>query len=90
VTDRPTDRQTDRSTDRPTNHATRSVTIGRIYVGSTAMRPKTAEPIEMPFRLWAWMGPRNHVLDGSPQVLNDVVMETNFGTIIAITAFVRR
>jgi len=31
VTDRPTDRQTD--------HATRSVTIGRIYVRSTALRP---------------------------------------------------
>jgi len=26
--------------DRPTDHATRSVTIGRIYVRSTAMRPK--------------------------------------------------
>ena len=25
---------------------------------------KTAEPIEMPFGLWAWMGPRNRVLDG--------------------------
>jgi len=24
-----------------------------------------AEPIEMLFGLWAWMGPRNHVLDGS-------------------------
>ena len=37
VTDRPTDRQTDR----PTDHATRSVTIGRIYVGYVvrAMRP---------------------------------------------------
>ena len=23
-----------------------------------------AELIEMPFGLWAWMGPRNHVLDG--------------------------
>jgi len=30
---------TDRQTDRPTDHATRSVRIGRIYVGSTAMRP---------------------------------------------------
>ena len=30
---------TDRLTDRPTDHATRSVTIGRIYVRSTAMRP---------------------------------------------------
>jgi len=31
---------TDRPTDRPTDHATRSVTIGRIYVHSTVMRPK--------------------------------------------------
>jgi len=27
---------------------------------------KTAEPIEMPFGLWVWMGPRNNVLDGAP------------------------
>jgi len=32
-----TDRQTDRLTDRQTDHATRSVTIGRIYVRSTAV-----------------------------------------------------
>ena len=44
--------------------------------------------IEMPFGLWAQMGPRNHVLDGSPQVLRDVGMATNFGTKIAITGFV--
>jgi len=25
---------------------------------------KTAEPIEIPFGLWAGMGPRNHVLHG--------------------------
>jgi len=31
---------TDRLTDRATYHATPSVTIGRIYVGSAAMRPK--------------------------------------------------
>ena len=30
---------TDRPTDRPTDHATRSETIGRIYAGSTVMRP---------------------------------------------------
>jgi len=36
---------------------------------------KTAEPIEMQFGLWAWMGPRNHVLDGSPEVLRDVVWQ---------------
>jgi len=35
-----TDRRTDRQTDRPTDHATRSVTICRIYVRSTAMRFK--------------------------------------------------
>ena len=29
-------------TDRPTNHATRSVTIGRIYVHRTVMRPDNA------------------------------------------------
>jgi len=45
---------------------------------------KTAEPIEMPFGLWARMGPRNHVLDGSLQVLRDVAMATNFGSKIAI------
>jgi len=42
----------------------------------------------MPFELWAWMGPRNHVVDGSPEVLRDVAMATNFGTKIAITGFV--
>jgi len=34
------DRQTDPQTDRLTEHATRSVTIGRIFVHSFAMRPK--------------------------------------------------
>ena len=33
------DTQTDRQTDRPTDHTTRSVTTGRVYVRSTAMRP---------------------------------------------------
>jgi len=23
-----------------------------------------AEPIEMPFGVWSWVGPRKHVLDG--------------------------
>ena len=26
--------------------------------------PKNAEPIEMPFRLWTWVGPKRHVVDG--------------------------
>jgi len=34
-----TDIQTDRQTDRPTGHAARSLTIGRIYVRSTAVCP---------------------------------------------------
>ena len=46
---------------------------------------KTAEAIEMPFDFWARMGRRNHVLNGDPAVLRDVVMETNFGTKITIT-----
>jgi len=29
---------------------------------------KTAEPVEMPFGLWTWVGPKNHVLDGAPYV----------------------
>ena len=48
---------------------------------------KIAEPIEMPFGLWNQIGPRNHVLDGSPQVLRDVAMATNFGTQFAVTGF---
>ena len=32
--------QTDRQTDRPTDHATWLLTIGRVYVCSTAMQPK--------------------------------------------------
>jgi len=49
---------------------------------------KTAEPIEMPFRLWARMGCKNHVLDGGPAVLRDIVMATNFVTQFVITGFV--
>jgi len=45
---------------------------------------KMAEPIEMPFGLWAQMGPRNCVLGGSPEVLRDVTVATNFGMQCAI------
>ena len=34
-----------------------------------------AEPIEMPFGLWARMDPRNRVLDGSPQMPRDVAID---------------
>jgi len=38
-----------------------------------------AEPIEMPFGLWARMPYRNHVLDGGlREVLRDVAMATIF------------
>jgi len=48
-----------------------------------------AETIQMPFGLWDWMGPRNHVLDRSPhRVPRDVAMATNFGTQFAITGSV--
>jgi len=52
---------------------------------SAVICAKTTELIEMPFGLWAWMGPRNHVLEGCPQMLRDVAMTTNFGTQFAIT-----
>jgi len=51
---------------------------------STDICAKVAEPIEMPFGLWAWMGSGNDVLDGGPEVLRDVAMVTNFGTKVAI------
>jgi len=49
---------------------------------------KTAAPIERPFRLWARMGRKNHMLDGGLAVVRDVVMATNFGTQFDITGFV--
>jgi len=45
---------------------------------------KTAEPIEMPFGLWARMDRRNRVLDDGLEVLRGVAIATNFGTKIAI------
>ena len=58
---------------------------------SAVICAKTAEPIEMPFALWTRMDPRNHVLDGGPELLRDVAMVTilwlsmsyNFGCMIA-------
>ena len=37
---------------------------GKVYGHSAVICAKTAEPIKMPFGLWARMGLRNHVLDG--------------------------
>jgi len=38
----------------------------KLWRHSKVIRAKTAEPIEMPFGLWAWTGPRHHVLHGGP------------------------
>ena len=38
----------------------------KVWGYSTVICTKTAEPIELSFGLWAWMCPRNHVLDGGP------------------------
>ena len=56
-------------------------------IGTLVICAKTAEPIKMPFGLWAWMGPKNHVSDLSLQVLRDVAMATNSGMQFAIAAF---
>jgi len=45
-----------------------------------------AEPIKMPFGLRTWVGPGNHVSDGS-HVLRVVAMATNFGTQFAVPGF---
>jgi len=47
-----------------------------------------AEPIKMPFGLWALMVHKNHVLDEVPELLRDVAMATNFGMQFAIASFV--
>jgi len=56
----------------------------KVYGHSAVICTKTAYPIEMPFWLWARMGHRNHMLDGDPEMLKDIVMITNIGTKIAI------
>jgi len=35
-----------------------------MYNDTAVICSKTTEPIEMPFGLWTWVVPRNHVLDG--------------------------
>ena len=60
----------------------------KVWEQSAVNCAKTAEPIEIPFGLWSWMGSRNHALDGNAVVLRDVAMATNFATKIAITDFV--
>jgi len=64
--------------------------VGLAGLSVTLVSPaKAAGPIEMPFGLWTWVGPENHVLDGSSQVMRDVAMATSFWTKIAMTGFVR-
>ena len=47
---------------------------------------KTVEPIKMLFA-WARMGPRNHAVDGGPEVLRDVAMAI-LGLKLLLTGFV--
>jgi len=48
--------------DRPSSVVCRSVGLSVTLVSLA----KTAAPIELPFGLRTWVGPRNHVLDGGP------------------------
>jgi len=45
------------------------VTEGVAWV--VGLSAKTAGQFEMPFGLWTWVGPGNHVLDGGSQLLRD-------------------
>jgi len=47
---------------RPSSVVCRSVGLSVTLVSPA----KTAAPIELPFGLRTWVGPRNHVLDGGP------------------------
>jgi len=51
--------------------------IGRsVCLSVTTMSPaETAEPIEIPFGMWTWVNPKNHVVDG-------VQISTREGTIL--------
>jgi len=57
----------------------------KVWGPSAVICAKTAEPIEMPFRLWARMGPRNHTLEGGSdshkkgQFLGKVVPTVKYG-----------
>ena len=43
----------------------------KVYGHAAVIRAKVVELTEMPFALWARMGPMNRVLDGNPEVLRD-------------------
>jgi len=59
------------------------------YRDTVVIYAKTAEQIEMLFRLWACMGCRNHVRWGSSsRGAEGRCHGTNFGTQFAITGFV--
>jgi len=46
----------------------------KVYRDTTVFSAKRAEPIEMPFGLWTPMGPRNHMLNGGPDLLQQWVI----------------
>jgi len=69
---------------RPSSVVSRSVCLSVCRSVTLVSPAKMAEPIEMPFGSCARMGPRNHVSAGSPEVLRDVAIATNFGMQSAI------
>jgi len=47
------------------HRSTTYIVAWSVCLSVTVVSPaKTAEPIKMPFGLWTWVSPRNHVLDG--------------------------
>ena len=46
--------------------AGRSVSLSVTIISTIISPSKTAELIEMPFRLWSQVCPTNHILDGGP------------------------
>jgi len=46
-----------------------SICLSVMTVSAAMSTAKTAELIEMPFLIWTWVDPRNHVLDRGPDPL---------------------
>ena len=51
---------------------------GKVYGHYAVICAQMAKPIEGPFELWTWVGPRNHCIRWDPEVLRDVAMATIF------------
>jgi len=68
------------SAGRPSRWASAHILVfNKVQGHSAVICAKTAEPIDMQFRLWFRMGHRNHVVDVGPELLRDVAMATSCG-----------